>query len=506
MLVLSCYSASSENPANHRKSREPVTAAAWLTLQLNEDPEWFKPDNPGAKIIEEQTGVSINWILFPGDNVQKSGEAFSIMMASDDIPDMVIGNVGSQLKNYYQDWFPIDTAIRKNPGRYPNLDKYVLNDNYLKFCLPESDGHFRYIPMLSFRRIGDILMVRGDLLEKYNLSEPISANDWYIALSAAKKDGKIPYMTRYQRWGILYRLMAGYMDCVIEDYFVEDGKVKYGILDSRFRETIELARKWYAEGLIDPDYPDTDASRWWEEVLEGNVFATHDNIQRIPSANNDYINNRDQPVSARLIGVGPMQSKYTGKRNTLIHYPKVRDRSAAISVKSKIPERILDYFEYCFSDAGFILMNFGIEGISFNYVNNIPVMDPDFGIKAGRGELPYIVTIRDMPKNQKDELLYDYNLDREDHQLLREARDLYASNDFIRENWIASLSFTEEERAVLIPIQEELNSYRGFMLDRFIMGLEPMENWDIFMANLLQMKLMITIDIYQTALDRLHIN
>jgi putative aldouronate transport system substrate-binding protein len=182
----------------------------------------------------------------------------------------------------------------------------------------------------------------------------------------------------------------------------------------------------------------------------------------------------------------------------------VRDKSAAIAVKAKTPERILDFFEYCFTDEGFILMNFGIEGQSFNYVNGMPVPDPEYANRVTRGEVPHMGSTLDMVKNQRDELIFDYNdTSREDHRLVREARDLYTNNDFIRENWIPSLSFTEEERAVLAPINAELNTYRGEMLDKFIMGIEPMSNWDNFVAQVQRMNLDTALKVYQDALDRL---
>ncbi|MDR1469425.1 MAG: extracellular solute-binding protein [Spirochaetaceae bacterium] len=479
----------------------PVAISVWIPMQASEKTDWFTPDAPGFKVIREKTGVTVNWQVIPGGSPQLINEAYNLLMASGDIPDVVIGEISLQLRRYPQAWLSIDELIKANPDRYPNLTKYILEDEYLKSYLPDTDGHIRYVPMLATRRIGDIIIARDDLLQKYGLAPPVSADDWHTALVAAKKDGKVGFMSRQQRAGILYRLLGGYVDCVIEDYFVEDGKVKYGVLDPRFKEGIELARQWYAEGLIDPEYPTTDSTRWWESVLRGNVFATHDNIQRIQAGVNDFVNN--QHSDARLIGVGPMLSPRTGERHTVIHYPHVRDRSAAISVSAKNPERILDYFEYCFSEEGFILMNFGIEGYSFNYVDGVPKSDPDFLGKAERGEVAHPLTTRDMPKNQRDELIYDYTYDREDHKAVRDARDLYTDNDFIRENWIASLSFTEEERATLSPLRAELDTYRGEWLDKFIMGIEPMSKWDAFVSQIQKMNLQTTLDIYQKALDRL---
>jgi putative aldouronate transport system substrate-binding protein len=296
------------------------------------------------------------------------------------------------------------------------------------------------------------------------------------------------------------------MDCVIEDYFVEDGVVKYGALDPRLREGVEVARRWYAEGLIDREYPSTDSTRWWEAVLRGDVFATHDNIQRIASAVNDYINVQSPSVPYRIMGVGPIQSPRTGTRNTVIHYPRVRDKSASISVRARNPERILDFCEFCYGEEGFMLMNFGIEGRTYNYVNGQPVLDPTYTTRMNRGEVPRIGSTLDMPKNLRDELLFDYNdPKREDHILTLQAAKLYTENNFIRENWIPTIvpTFTDAERAILAPIDAELNTYRGEMLDKFIMGVEPMTSWDNFVAQVKKMNVDKAVQVYQGALNRL---
>jgi putative aldouronate transport system substrate-binding protein len=41
------------------------------------------------------------------------------------------------------------------------------------------------------------------------------------------------------------------------------------------------------------------------------------------------------------------------------------------------------------------------------------------------------------------------------------------------------------------------------MLDKFIMGIEPMSRWDAFAEQIKRMNVQTTIDIYQAALDRL---
>jgi putative aldouronate transport system substrate-binding protein len=500
-LCISCSKKEAAQSASAGSSgeRQPIVMSYYYPMHPTDVAEQFNDNAPGMVALREKTGVSVKWQLIPGASTSGQTEQFSLTMASGDIPDVVCGMIPTQLKRYPDAWIPLDDLIKGNQQRYPNLYKYIFQDEYLLNYLPDADGKIRYIPMLASRRIGNLLIVREDLLNKYGLKPPETMEEWRAALTAAKADGKSPYMTRAQRAGIL-SLFEGYMDCVLEDYFVEAGAVKYGVLDPRLKEVIEIARQWYAEGLIDPAYPTTANTVWWESVLRGDVFATYDNIQRLAAADFEFLNKNS---SNRMIGAGPMKSPRTGERHTVGHYPKIRDKSAAISVSAKKPERILDYFEYCYSDEGFILMNFGIESLSFEYVNGVPRLDPDYTKAVADGVKPHVVTIKDMPKIQKNELDYDYTLDRPDHNALRSARDMFRTEDFIRENWIASISFTEDERSILAPLKAELDTYRSEMLDKFIMGIEPMSNWDAFVARIQRMNLQKTIDIYQTALDRL---
>ena len=50
--------------------------------------------------------------------------------------------------------------------------------------------------------------------------------------------------------------------------------------------------------------------------------------------------------------------------------------------------------------------------------------------------------------------------------------------------------------------EAELDTYRGEMLDKFIMGIEPMENWDAFVDEIKAMGVDKNIAIYQAGLDR----
>ena len=484
---------------------QEMAISLWFPMHASDIAEQFSDayGSPGLAALRAATGVKINWTLSPAAG---AAEQYNLMMASGDITDVVILDAPT-LKLYTAAWLPIDTIIKANPSRYPNLTKYVLEDSYVSTYLKDNDGRIRLIPQIGSRRIGSVPMLRQDLLTAWGMKTPSTKDEWYAVLSRAKSAGMIPYATRSGRGGIT-ALFEGYLGGILEEYYEDNGVIKYGVLQPRFREVIEIARQWYAEGLIDQEYPSNTATTpWTEKMLNGQAFATYDNAVRVADYNRQYLASTSNNSSFRLVGTLPMLNPNTGLTQTKGHYPKILTRCAAISAKAKNPERILDMYEYCLSGEGtpgWILMNFGIEGAGFSYdANGNPVMDANFQQKVADGTIKHPIVTKDMPKLVKDELYTNYNDDREDHASQRAVRDLYAQPGIIVENWIASLNFTDAERSTLTPIEAELDTYRSEMLDKFIMGIEPMSNWNAFVTRLQGMKLNQSIAVYQAALDRL---
>lgn len=488
--------ASTGSTSGTAENRDPVTVKWWYPMHVDNVEEDFSSDCVLEVLIREKTGVSIEWELVPATN---QAERYNLLMAAGDLPDIVTEDP-VDLKKYTDAWAPLDDYVLGNE-RYSNLEATIWGDEFLTTYLPSDDGKIRILPMLATRLIGDMILVRGDLMEAWGYEDIVTVDDWHEVLTKAKDEGYIPYMTRKTRAGIVYRLFGGYTDCMQEEYYVDpDGvTVKYGALEPRFKEMIEIARQWYAEGLLDPEYPTTDATIWWENVLGGKVFATHDNITRIGSANQDFMEN--QGVDYRLVGLAPMESPETGTRNTTIHYPRVRDKSGCLAASSKNIERALDMFDFIYSEEGFIPTNWGTEGYSYELVDGKPVMLDSYNQgRKDKSILPWFGHA-DFPKNQADELIYNYNI-YDYHKEILVARDLYEEGSYIRRNLIEAISFTDAETESMQAREAELDTYRGEMLDRFIMGTEPMENWDAFVQQLIKMGVEENLAVYQAGLDR----
>jgi putative aldouronate transport system substrate-binding protein len=64
------------------------------------------------------------------------------------------------------------------------------------------------------------------------------------------------------------------------------------------------------------------------------------------------------------------------------------------------------------------------------------------------------------------------------------------------------VSLTTEESAEFSKIMSDVNTYRDEMFVKFIMGAEPIENFDKFVAQMEKFNLKQAIKIQQDALDR----
>lgn len=280
---------------------------------------------------------------------------------------------------------------------------------------------------------------------------------------------------------------------VREDFFYEDGEIKYGVLDPRLKEVVDYLRDLYANGLIDREYLTTDTAAWQEQILTRGVFAMNDNITRISWARTQLDEAGKPDWNYR--GVLPMEGP-EGIRMTTIQYPRVRGNSASISHQSPHIDRILDMYDYIFSDEGEMLVNWGIEGVSYHMVNGEPQPDEEYKRQTDADEIPGIGITRDSPKNQ-----IDIDLDYYSTPEMLEIKDKY-EDGIIQTNYLTPLIFTDEETRTMTPILAEMNTFKDEWLDKFITGIEPMDKYDQFVEDFEALGVATVVDIYNDALDR----
>ena len=248
-----------DNAQTYPISEEKITVELWYPMagsmaELSDfnDAEFFI-------MYEELTNMHIDFIV-PASGTE--GDAFSLLFASDDMPDMMYAQPAN---NKYRDGE--DAAIED--GYFINMVDYLdyapnykvwldTYEAYRKACY--SDTGKMYGMWGVWLPIGDIPMadqgiaIRKDFLDKVNKEVPVTYDDWYDVLCAFRDELGIEAPFYTSKYGIdrTGEFMAGYG---VGPYFYQDnGTVKYGPLEDGYKAYLTMLNKWWTEGLLDKDF------------------------------------------------------------------------------------------------------------------------------------------------------------------------------------------------------------------------------------------------------------
>ena len=65
-----------------------------------------------------------------------------------------------------------------------------------------------------------------------------------------------------------------------------------------------------------------------------------------------------------------------------------------------------------------------------------------------------------------------------------------------------TLSISQEEQSEITKVMDDIYTYRQECINKFVMGVEPLEKWDDAVAKIKSMGIDRAIEVYQTAYDR----
>ena len=454
------------------------------------------------RMYEEKFNVTFDWYEVPATNEE---EIYNITMASGDIPDLVFQGNWTKLNRYKDAWWVLDDFIK---GKYPILEDLFYNDAYNYALSANTDGQVQVISMLSSQHVGDGLLIRGDLVEDWGITveNDMTKEEFEELLKLAKeKDPNImPYMTRMQISGLLQRLCEGWSG--ISNYaFVDavDNTVKFGGADERMEEVVTWLNKLYTEGLIDPEFPTTDTAAWQEQLLGDGIFVTHDNISsRIKWAQEEWakLGVTDKWYTA----ITPLSPDGTTKGQTTIHYPRQRNCAAIfVGAPEEKVDRILEMFEYSFSEEGDELINYGIEGVSFTKdADGNYALIPEYTDAVAAGTYPYNEIIKGNIGYIKMEMNGIYSLANAPYPNVVASGELYEQGGYIRDNLLNAVRFTDEEQDAISQYETDLKTYCDEQLQKFITGVTPLDQWDAYIAGYEAYHLQEYLDAYNAAAAR----
>ena len=335
-------------------------------------------ETPLYQEVMRRAGVDVTFI-HPAQGQER--ESFNLMIASNDLPDMLYWDWSSNYPGGPEKAIADGVIIRLNDviaNQAPNLSAlFANNPDWLKAAKTDSGTHF----VFPFIRGHEYLMVfygpqlRRDWLDQLGLDVPETLTDWDNVLSSFKSAGLAEYpltFTNFRRG----RGINGPGNAFVQPFgttwaFHQDaqGQVHFGPYDDAFGDFLALFKDWFDRGLVDPEFFSNERNTFNAKLLNGEAGAwtsyTGSGIGAYLDANAGE--GTFDIVAAPYPVLNKGATPFFGQRDN-----PVRGSGMAITTQARSVEVAAEFADFAYSEEGHILFNFGIEGESYEWSTNYP--------------------------------------------------------------------------------------------------------------------------------------
>ena len=176
--------------------------------------------------------------------------------------------------------------------------------------------------------------------------------------------------------------------------------------------------------------------------------------------------------------------------------------SSAITTNCKNVELAARFLDYGFSEKGSMLYNFGIEGESYDVVDGKPVFtekitnDPEGRTIDSMISLYSLVGSNGIFSQRLDAV----NLTRPFEQQ-KKAVEVWSDTEADK-HIIPPIIFTQEENSNMGNSISEIETYVSSMVMKFITGVESIDKYDEFVAQIKKFNIDKVLETYQSAIER----
>lgn len=482
-------------------SDEPLELTAhihWGNVYVLSD-DWTVT-NEAAKM----TNISLKGTASPMET--DSTEAFNLMIAGQDIPDIVGGN--RDLINQYGmegAFMPLNDLIEEYA---PDFKKILDENPDIKGAITAADGNIYQIPFVYESLVSEAWFVRQDWLDAVGMEAPTTVDELHDVLTAfvnedpngnGQKD-EVGYFTRLTNTdNVLKGLLSlfGIQDAWHTD---EEGNVGVGLYSEEYKEAIKSVSQWYAEGLIDPEIFTRGSNA--RDILfpENNGGVIHD---WIPSTTGYNEKLQESVPGFKVVGILP-PTDVNGDQWEVEARARLSGAGWAIGANNEHPEETMKYMNFWWTEAGRRLQTYGVEGDTYTMVDGEPVYT-DKVLNATNPINDYMRQIGGQIEDMAS--LHDNSYERfmSDEEGNRVTK-MYEESGLVNKMNVKlpAVSFTQEELDV---VNSKWQSCRNYMLEQLqkwtFDGSTIDAEFDQYMANLKSMGIEDVIAAYQSAYDRL---
>lgn len=427
-------------------------------------------------------------------------EKVNLMIAGDETTDLINGLTAAYSSGYVG---ALDDEVIYDLAPYiqdfaPNYYAALSADENTLKGATNDDGSMGALLTLYTQTpdTSDGLWIRSDWLSAVGKEVPTTPDELYDVLKAFKDE----FGCNAGMFTMIGTNSVGIVTDGVWNAFgalgnyLEGSTVEYGLVQDHARDYLTYMRKLAQEGLfLTTDYTDGTTA---DLLAQNEIGVFNDNAGTVP--NNLVL--MDEGASVQAMAALGEPTEY----GTIQSLASRTAGAISVFTSCEYPELICKLYNFLYSEEGSLLTSYGVENISFTYVDGVPTLtelvtnNPD-GIPT-EAALSYW-TGADLMGGYLDPTRTYYNY--EDYQM--EALEIFPTSYTGSSKTLPSVTLTTEENESISSLVSDMNTYINETVNQFVFGDREVndENWQDFVDTMYgRCQLQTILDVYQAAYDR----
>ncbi len=311
-----------------------------------------------------------------GINIQvvqstSSGGMGAMMGASGDYPDLMWQPSSYLLEDEGEDVLILNGLMAEYAPNY--LAALADNEDAQKAVLSDTGAALQFYTLTDTTemRLSYGPVIRKDMLDGVGMDIPTTYDQLHDVLAAIKTTYE-PYLTlRLYPTGTTgadwfnsgYGISLG-SSSPNYGFYIVDGVVKYGPMENGFEQYVTMLNQWYNEGIVTDAILDvldiTSSSYLMDQALGKSAvfFVQHSGLETCV-AMSELEGFELAALPDPVISEGDI-THFAESRETIVY-----SAAYAVNAQCEYPELAVAWLDFWYSDQGRMLMNYGIEGQSY---------------------------------------------------------------------------------------------------------------------------------------------
>ncbi|MFE5319422.1 extracellular solute-binding protein [Paenibacillus sp. NPDC056579] len=336
-----------------------------FTMLYSDNPAY--PFNKDWRVLKEMTarsGVNLDIQAVPESDYQSK---VRIVLSSDKIPDMVTTVRQATIMEFAPNGtlLPISDYMDKLPNLKKKIEEYKIQEE-LDNWKPK-DGKLYVLPFMNEAALYNRApLIRSDLLKKYGLEAPKTADELYNVLKKLKEMNPGSYPLANTNAESLLSIFGAAWGIDSSNkgfsYNASTRKFEYDYTSDNYKKYVTFLNRLVKEGLADPEIFTSSLDQWKQKLASGKSLFSFYWISELPQINADGKKNvsPDFELTALPPIAGPGGTKaYSSNR---IYHGTVIPASAA---KKPYFDALMKYADWLYSDEANTLMTWGFKGDTY---------------------------------------------------------------------------------------------------------------------------------------------